>query len=227
MCSRMTTIDGRSPGSRVSAGRRLPGISRSSSGVMAHGSPLTVAGSAAALGCPFTAFPFDPRKEPSNPDRIARLQGASIGGVFGAIDTASRRSHRWLWSDGPSEQRVNRERGRRLSAPRPWLPPQLYVDSRTPIQPLAMPRFGDNREGGERRRPTSQETGQRTSSDATGGVPRRGSEAPHALYRVGWPPRIRFRAFPYSRRLGGKLCGIWRRYRSPSSPVSWVRARRH
>jgi hypothetical protein len=81
MCSRMTTIDGRSPGSRVSAGRRLPGISSNPSGVMAHGSPLTVAGAAAALDYSFTAFPFDPRKEPSNLDPIGRLRATSIGGI--------------------------------------------------------------------------------------------------------------------------------------------------
>lgn len=45
--SRMTTADGRSPGSRVLTCRRLPG-SRDPSGDMTEDSPLTVAGAAAA-----------------------------------------------------------------------------------------------------------------------------------------------------------------------------------
>ena len=48
-CSRMTTADGRSPGSRVTTLRRLPGT-REPSGMMTEDSPLTVAGAAAALG---------------------------------------------------------------------------------------------------------------------------------------------------------------------------------
>jgi len=46
--SRMTTADGRSPGSRVAVFRRLPGT-RDPSGRLTEDSPLTVAGAAAAL----------------------------------------------------------------------------------------------------------------------------------------------------------------------------------
>jgi hypothetical protein len=65
-CSRVTTADGRSPGSRVATFHRLPGT-RVPSDVLTEDSPLTVAGAAAALGgpSPLTAFPFDPRREPS------------------------------------------------------------------------------------------------------------------------------------------------------------------
>ncbi|MDB5590184.1 MAG: hypothetical protein JWR86_709, partial [Enterovirga sp.] len=45
MCSRVTTTDGRSPGSRVGASRRLP--RPKPSGMVSRGSPLTVAGAAA------------------------------------------------------------------------------------------------------------------------------------------------------------------------------------
>ena len=45
-CSRVTTADGRSPGSRVAILRRLPGT-REPSGMMTEDSPLTVAGAAA------------------------------------------------------------------------------------------------------------------------------------------------------------------------------------
>ena len=47
--SRMTTADGRSPGSRVYTLRRLPGT-RDPSGHVTEDSPLTVAGAAAELG---------------------------------------------------------------------------------------------------------------------------------------------------------------------------------
>src|SRR5262245_40634169 len=61
MCSRVTTTDGRSPGLRVVAYRRLP---RPAGPVaFGEGSPLTVAGAATALGRPRTAFPFDLPKE--------------------------------------------------------------------------------------------------------------------------------------------------------------------
>src|SRR6266576_6755437 len=59
--SRVTTADGRSPGSRVVTGRRLP-RTEISQWHMTKDSPLTVAGAAAALGkFPRTAFPFDPQ----------------------------------------------------------------------------------------------------------------------------------------------------------------------
>src|SRR5262249_14489629 len=48
-CSRVTTADGRSPGSRVSTLHRLPGI-RVPSGLLMEDSPLTVAGAAAGSG---------------------------------------------------------------------------------------------------------------------------------------------------------------------------------
>jgi hypothetical protein len=62
MCSRVTTTDGRSPGLRVVAISRLP---RPEGPVaFGEGSPLTVAGAAAALReIPHTAFPFDLPKE--------------------------------------------------------------------------------------------------------------------------------------------------------------------
>jgi hypothetical protein len=64
-CSRVTTADGRSPGSRVTTFRRLPGT-REPSGMMTDDSPLTVAGAAAASAIHrLTAFPIDPRREPS------------------------------------------------------------------------------------------------------------------------------------------------------------------
>src|ERR1700712_700631 len=64
--SRVTTADGRSPGSRVDTLRRLP-RTEMPSGFVTKDSPLTVAGAAAALGKPpRTAFPFDPQtREPS------------------------------------------------------------------------------------------------------------------------------------------------------------------
>src|SRR5436190_24143020 len=59
--SRVTTADGRSPGSRVVTLRRLPGT-EISQWHMTKDSPLTVAGAATALRTnPRTAFPFDPQ----------------------------------------------------------------------------------------------------------------------------------------------------------------------
>src|SRR5437660_8470946 len=59
--SRVTTADGRSPGSRVVTLRRLP-RTENSQWHWTKDSPLTVAGAAAALGItPRTAFPFDPQ----------------------------------------------------------------------------------------------------------------------------------------------------------------------
>ena len=49
--------DGRSPGLRVGASRRLPGYPVAQ---MTLGSPLTVAGTATALALGRTVFPFDP-----------------------------------------------------------------------------------------------------------------------------------------------------------------------
>src|ERR1700712_3979646 len=64
--SRVTTADGRSPGSRVDTLRRLP-RTEIPSGFMTKDSPLTAAGAGGALGKhPRTAFPFDPQtREPS------------------------------------------------------------------------------------------------------------------------------------------------------------------
>src|SRR5438132_653267 len=59
--SRVTTADGRSPGSRVDT-LSPPSRDRDSQWHMTKDSPLTVAGAAAALGkFPRTAFPFDPQ----------------------------------------------------------------------------------------------------------------------------------------------------------------------
>src|SRR2546423_7291846 len=59
--SRVTTADGRSPGSRVVTLRRLP-RTEISQWHKTKDSPLTVAGAATALGkIPRTAFPFDPQ----------------------------------------------------------------------------------------------------------------------------------------------------------------------
>src|SRR4051794_28515641 len=74
-CSRVTTTDGRSPGSRVTTFRRLPGT-REPSGMMTEDSPLTVAGAAAALAISrLTAFPIDPRREPST-FTVGKSEGA-------------------------------------------------------------------------------------------------------------------------------------------------------
>ena len=77
--SRVTTADGRSPGSRVVTLHRLP-RTEISQWHMTKDSPLTVAGAATALGIsPRTAFPFDPPNgEPSRSSRIA-AEGESIG----------------------------------------------------------------------------------------------------------------------------------------------------
>src|SRR5436190_12578557 len=68
--SRVTTADGRSPGSRVVTLHRLP-RTENSQWHMTKDSPLTVAGAATALGIsPRTAFPFDPQMgEPSRSSR--------------------------------------------------------------------------------------------------------------------------------------------------------------
>src|SRR5260221_12372065 len=59
--SRVTTADGRSPGSRVVTVRRLP-RTEISQWHMTKDSPLTIAGAAAALGkFTRTAFPFGPQ----------------------------------------------------------------------------------------------------------------------------------------------------------------------
>jgi hypothetical protein len=60
MRSRVTAASGRSPGSRVLALDHLPRTFAGSSGLTVANSPFTVAGAAAA----FTAFPFDPLREP-------------------------------------------------------------------------------------------------------------------------------------------------------------------
>ena len=71
MRSRVTAASGRSPGSRVLAFDHLPRRPESSSGFTVEGSPLTVAGAAAALLKPRTAFPFDPLREP-----LRRISGS-------------------------------------------------------------------------------------------------------------------------------------------------------
>jgi len=62
----MTTADGRSPGSRVTTLRRLPGTRPS--GVMTEDSPLTVAGAAAAwaIACRHRVPFWSPSGEPSS-----------------------------------------------------------------------------------------------------------------------------------------------------------------
>ena len=86
------------------------------------------------------------------------------------VDSRHDRPQTTPWSEGPSSLRVKRECGERPCRSRPQLSPQLYAVSRTPSKPLG------NREGGVRQRSASQETGRRTISSATGGVPRRDSE---------------------------------------------------
>jgi hypothetical protein len=87
--SRVTTADGRSPGSRVVTVRRLP-RTEISQWHMTKDSPLTVAGAAAALGkFPRTAFPFDPQTgEPSPVSRI--LPGEESMPSFGHVCCAPR-----------------------------------------------------------------------------------------------------------------------------------------
>ena len=78
MCSRVTTTDGRSPGSRVVACRRLP---RPAGPVaFGEGSPLTVAGAATALGDPRTVFPIDLPKENRRGHPSFIRKGLSTGG---------------------------------------------------------------------------------------------------------------------------------------------------
>ena len=77
MCSRVTTTDGRSPGSRVVACRRLP----RPAGPVAfdEGSPLTVAGAATALGDTRTVFPIDLPKENRRRQPSFICKGLSTG----------------------------------------------------------------------------------------------------------------------------------------------------
>src|SRR5499427_5543472 len=65
-CSRVTTADGRSPGSRVATFRRLPGT-RDPSGLTGGRFAADSCGGSRGLGplSARTAFPFDPRGEPS------------------------------------------------------------------------------------------------------------------------------------------------------------------
>ena len=72
MRSRVSTIDGRSPGSRVLAKRRLPGFPVT---MLASRSPLTVAGAAAV----FHRVPYySSKEEPSGTDINAASQGRNI-----------------------------------------------------------------------------------------------------------------------------------------------------
>src|SRR5262249_7833205 len=94
-CSRVTTADGRSPGSRVATFRRLPGT-RDPSGVMTEHSPLTVAGAAAASAIArFTAFPFDPRREPSRSTLEGRGRMSIL--LWAQFRALGKNPHR-LWS---------------------------------------------------------------------------------------------------------------------------------
>jgi hypothetical protein len=77
MCSRVTTTDGRSPGSRVAALRRLPKLA--SSVAFGEGSPLTVAGAATALGKSRTVFPIDLPKENRRSHPSFVCEGLSTG----------------------------------------------------------------------------------------------------------------------------------------------------
>ena len=91
MCSRVTTTDGRSPGSRVVACRRLP----RPAGPVAfdEGSPLTVAGAATALGSPRTVFPIDLPKENRRGHPSYICKRLSTGGAAGP--TCGSSSRRW------------------------------------------------------------------------------------------------------------------------------------
>ena len=90
MCSRVTTTDGRSPGSRVAACRRLP----KPAGPVAfdEGSPLTVAGAATALGDPRTVFPIDLPKENRRRHPNFICKGLSTGHRAAAESSALSRS---------------------------------------------------------------------------------------------------------------------------------------
>ncbi len=94
--SRVTTTDGRSPGSRVAAlspssRARLP------SDMVAEGSPLTVAGQPRSRCLQhLTAFPFDPRREPSSHwyfrvlSRVNEIGGRVLRPSCGALATGQR-----------------------------------------------------------------------------------------------------------------------------------------
>ena len=83
--SRVTTADGRSPGSRVVTLRRLP-RTENSQWHRTKDSPLTVAGAAAALGIsPRTAFPFDPQTGNRRGHVGLRRKGSQSAGWHGTL----------------------------------------------------------------------------------------------------------------------------------------------
>ena len=83
--SRVTTADGRSPGSRVVTLHRLP-RTEISQWHMTKDSPLTVAGAATALGIsPRTAFPFDPQTGNRHVHLGLRRKGSQSAGRRGTL----------------------------------------------------------------------------------------------------------------------------------------------
>src|SRR5438128_6078918 len=83
--SRVTTADGRSPGSRVVTLRRLP-RTENSQWHRTKDSPLTVAGAAAALGIsPRTAFPFDPQTGNRRIHVGSRRKASQLAGRAGTL----------------------------------------------------------------------------------------------------------------------------------------------
>ena len=132
MCSCMTTTDGRSPGSRVIALRRLPGFPvaewRSARRLQLRGQPRHWA-------CARTAFPFDPQREPSRSGytQIAMRQSRCPSCHFTKVDSMARVAankalvRRSLRQEG--ETGIRTARGNPAGTE---LPPQLYVVSRTP-----------------------------------------------------------------------------------------------
>jgi len=80
--SRMTTADGRSPGSRIAALRRLPGT-RDPSGQNDGGLAAYSCGGSRGVEreSARTAFPFDPQGEPST-NRIGSLKRVSLYQIY-------------------------------------------------------------------------------------------------------------------------------------------------
>jgi hypothetical protein len=87
-CSRVTTSDGRSPGSRITIPRRLP-RTRDPSGTMTRNSPLTVAGAAA-----------DSRSVTSPPHSHFIRKGTVALTVWAASDTCQSQVTHTLYGSG-------------------------------------------------------------------------------------------------------------------------------
>ena len=87
---------GRSPGSRFIASDCLPRDNVSPVAITVGGSPLTVAGAAAALckACTHTAFPFDPLREPPRPScRSITTASSHSSHQFAIVHSLWRKSH--------------------------------------------------------------------------------------------------------------------------------------